>query len=100
MENVIGKFVNRYGWSDIYPVGRIIGIKGKKTLIIRRIIATEQIKKMNFIVGGFSAHCSNNYSQEWIFEEQEEIIEKRIGKQFDKQYRIDENIRNFYDYNF
>jgi hypothetical protein len=96
----IGSFVNRYGYSDIDPVGQIVGIKGKTTLIIRRVEAGKNKTKMEFIPGGFSATCVNQYEQEYDFEILDYTFEMRYSKQFLKQYRIDSKPVKYYDYNF
>lgn len=99
-EDMIGKYINEVLYSDVNPIGKIVGIKSKTILYVQPIVAVENKTKMNFIPGGFSAHCTNNYSQEWIFEEQGDVIEVKmtVGK-YDYK-RISDSPRKFYDYNF
>lgn len=99
-EELIGKYINRYLWTDVQPVGKIIGIKSKSIVIVQRVVAGENLNKMEFIAGGFSAHCPNNHSQKYEFFETEEVFEVRLSKQYLKQCRIDRLPHNFYDYNF
>ena len=103
MENLaelIGKYVNESGYSDIYPIGKIIATKGKTTLIIKRVIATEQTQEMKFISGGFAGICTNQDNQKWNFEEIDEKIEMRVSKQFNRRYFLADEPKKFYDYNF
>jgi hypothetical protein len=100
LSQYIGSFVNRYLYTDIQPVGQIVAIKGKTTLIIKRVETGENKTKMEFIPGGFSAICLNQYEQDYDFKITEEVLEIRYSKQFLKQYGIDSEPRKYYDYNF
>ncbi len=100
LNDMVGKFVNRYLYTDIQPVGQIVAIKGKGTLVIRKVVASSNKTKMDYVVGGFSAICTNQGEQEYDFEILDETIEMRYSKQFLKQYGIDSKPRKYYDYNF
>ena len=55
-------------WSDIEPVTIIA--KTKTTLTVRYDKAErDQSWKPEFVIGGFSAHCTNNEEQRWIISE-------------------------------
>lgn len=97
---MIGKYINRYGYSDVNPVGKIIGIKGKTKLIVKKVIASENKTKMQYEVGGFSAICVNQWEQEYDFTFSEEIMEIRISKALMRTVRIENSPRKYYDYNF
>lgn len=97
---LIGKYINRYGYSDINPIGKIVGIKSKTIVLVQRIEASENKTKMNFEVGGFSAICTNNWNQEYDFTELNEVIEVRISNAFLRNARIEETPVKHYDYNF
>lgn len=97
---MIGKYINERGYSDIYPIGRIIGTRGKTIVIIQPVIATENKTKMEFISGGFAGICINQYEQDWEFEEAGKPFEARLTKGRLKQWRVEDKPRNFYDYNF
>ena len=97
---MVGKFVNRYLYTDILHVGKIVGIKGKTTLLVELYEASENKEKMEFVVGGFSATCLNQWAQKYEFKPTGEIVEKRFSKAFLKQYGIDNEPREYYDYNF
>jgi hypothetical protein len=99
-QELVGKFINRYLWTDIQPIGKIVGIKSKTTVFVQKVVASENKVKMEFIPGGFSVHCTNDSSQEYDFIETNEIMEIRLSKQYLKSHGIDERPRNYYDYNF
>jgi hypothetical protein len=99
---LIGKYINRVLWSDVDPVGKVIAIKGKTKVIIQPVKCGENKTKMEFVAGGFSAHCLNQWSQEYDFFEQGETFEVSLSKTSLKKrfWSIDERPRKFYDYNF
>ena len=99
-QELIGKFLNRIGYSDVNPIGKVIGTRGKTIAIVKRVTADEQITKLEWIVGGFSGICTNQWNQEWKYIETEEVFEVRLSKEYLKRVSIDENPRKFYDYNF
>lgn len=98
--NLIGKYLNRYLYSDILPIGKIIGAKGKTTVIVRRVEASENKTKMNFITGGFSAICTNATEQEYDFFETNEVFLMRISKSLMKHVKIQDEPVKFHDFNF
>lgn len=100
LNDMVGKFVNRYLYTDVQPVGQIVAIKGKSTLVLRKVIAGDNKSKMEFVPGGFSAVCLNNWNQDYDYEITDEIIEMRYSKGFLKQYRIENEPYKHYDYNF
>ena len=97
---LVGKYLNRYGWSDIDPIGKIVGTKGKTKVMVQKVVASQNKVKMEFEIGGFSAVCLNQYEQDYDYELTNEIIEVRISKTFLKSVRIEDNPRKYYDYNF
>lgn len=100
LEQFIGKYVNRRGYSDTTPVGKIIGILGKSTLIIKEVVAGPNKVKMEYVAGGFSAHCINQSEQEYDFTETDKVLKMRYSKQWLHQYSINECPLKYYDYNF
>jgi hypothetical protein len=100
--SLIGKYINEYLWSDVNPVGKIIGVKGKSTLILARVGYTrDETVKMEFIPGGFSAHCVNNHSQKWIYSvDEKDTFTVRLSKSFLRRNRIEDKPYHFYDFNF
>lgn len=100
--SLIGKYINTYLWSDVEPLGKIVGIKGKSTLILARVNYTrDESAKMDFIPGGFSAHCTNNHAQKWVYSVDEtDTFTVRFSKTFLSRNRIEEKPYHFYDFNF
>lgn len=97
---IIGKYLNRIGYSDVTPIGKVIGTRGKTIAIVQRVTADEQLTKLEWISGGFAGVCVNQCNQEWKYVETEEVFEVRLSKEFLKRVSIDNNPRKFYDYNF
>ena len=94
----IGKYINRYVGTDIRPVGVIVGVRGKKTLIVERVRAVKNKTPMNihFGAGGFSVGCGN-----WVFEtDKNDVFEMRLSKEMLKTHKIEDDPKYFYDYNF
>lgn len=100
IDSLIGTFLNRIGYSDVDPIGQVIGVKGKKTLIVREVLATEQKTKLEWVAGGFSAICLNQGNQSWDFEITDNIIEIKVTKAATRQIRSNERPVKYYDYNF
>ena len=100
--DLIGKYINRYGWSDITPVGKIIGIKGKTTVVIQPIEAGPNKTKMEFITGGFSAHAVNNDEQSYDYFEEGEPFEIRLSNSAlaNMHWSISDRPHKKYDFNF
>lgn len=100
IQELVGKYVNQVLYTDVNPIGKIVGTRGKTILIIKQIVADQQTTKLDFEVGGFSAHCSNQYAQKWTFKELDETIELKYSNNVFEFKSIDDQPRKFYDYNF
>ena len=102
LESLVGKYLNRHGWSDAYPVGKIVGTKGKTTMILKPIEAVDVTPAgaLKFHVGGFSAYCSNGHAQEWEYNETDETFELRLSKGLMKNCRVSDAPFRYHDYNF
>ena len=105
---VIGMFANHIGYSDVNPY-EIIRVVSKKTLVIKRMKSKrDESVKMEFVPGGFSAHCINQEDQKWFISSNPEGIEYRIRKQKDgswrdsggNRYQISFKARKKFDFNF
>ena len=101
-EELIGKYINRYLWSDVNPVGKIVGVKGKTKVVIQPVVAGTNKAKMEFIPGGFSAHCTNMYDQSYDFIERGEVFEISLSNFSMKKnfLGISGHPSKHYDYNF
>ena len=70
-------YANEYGYSDVNPF-EIVRRVSDKTLEIRAMKAVrDDSVKLEFHVGGFSAHCSNQRQQKWFItsNEQKDVID-------------------------
>lgn len=114
------KYINQYLYSDVKPF-EVIKKKSKTILIIRAMkVKPDPDYKPEFVLGGFSAHCTNNGGQKWIIESDENAKEFEIRlkkKRYHKYVNFDtrQELRMygkygdyieadkpiyFYDYNF
>ena len=102
VQGLEGRYVNQHLWSDVNPVGKIISTRGKNFVTIQPMSAGENKTKMEFVVGGFSGHCINQYAQKYDFFEDGEPYEVRISKtQLANRFWVIENSPcKYYDYNF
>jgi len=100
--DMIGKYVNRYLYTDAYCVGKIVGIKSKTKVILERMKAEISPEfKPEWHVGGFSAHCSNQWAQEWIHTPTGELFEMRLSAgDLKRRLQISDVPHHYYDYNF
>jgi hypothetical protein len=101
------QYANHHGWSDIDPY-EIVRVISDKTIEIRPMKAErDESVKLEWVVGGFAGHCTNQRAQKWHItrDEQAPVIRARLHKdgayhsKCGKHYLSDKPIR-FYDYNF
>ena len=101
------KFANHIGYTDINPF-EVIKVISEKTLVIRAMDAVRDPNwKPNFVVGGFSAMCLNQNTQEWNItsNSENEVLRIRLGKKgwkdkYGNRYQLAKEPVKFYDYNF
>lgn len=101
------KYANQYSYTDITPF-EVIRAVSDKTLEIREMkTERDDSVKLEFHVGGFSAHCSNQRDQEWFISSDETapVIRIRLGKNgwkdaHGRRFKLDAEPVMFYDYNF
>tara|TARA_R110000868_G_scaffold344022_1_gene605006 strand:+ start:385 stop:732 length:348 start_codon:yes stop_codon:yes gene_type:complete len=98
--DMIGKYINLILYTDREPLGKIVGVKSKTILYVQRITTSDNKTKMDFIVGGFAGHCSNNWEQEYDFIEENEIMEIKMTLGRNGGMRICDRPMKYYDYNF
>lgn len=99
----IRKFANERIGSDSRPF-EVIRVISDKTVEIRRMNHEPIRLPKQFHVGGFSAHCSDNYAQEYSYSSDPEapILRIRLGlKGWDQgRFSMSQEPSYFYDYNF
>jgi len=95
------------GYTDVHP-NEIVRYVSDKTLEIREM-NTELLnpEDLEFHLGGFSAHCSNQRCQEYKYTSNEDAPIRRIRKNNKGQwvykgtrYSVSDTPHKFYDYNF
>lgn len=97
-------YANQYGYSDIHPY-EVVRVISDTTIEVRAMTATKDPSwEPVFHTGGFSAHCSNQHEQKWFYESNPDAPVQRIRKSkkgWKKgEFRISDEPRRFYDYNF
>lgn len=101
------KYANHIGYSDVDPY-EIVRRISEKTIEIREMkTERDDSVKMDFHVGGFSAHCSNQRDQKWFItsDEAAPVIRIRLGKngwkdKHGRRFKLADEPVKFYDYNF
>jgi hypothetical protein len=101
-EALVGKYINQVLWSDVSPVGKIVGIKGKTKVLIQPVTAGKNLTEMQFVVGGFAGHCTNQREQRYEFSEEGNVFEAPLSNNSLKKrfWSIDEAPCKYHDYNF
>lgn len=101
------KYANHLGYSDVTPY-EVIRIISDKTLEVREMnCERDESVKLDFHVGGFSAHCSNQRDQKWFItsDETAPVVRIRLGKRgwkdaHGRRFDVSDTPVKFYDYNF
>lgn len=101
------KYANHLGYSDVTPY-EVIRVVSDKTLEVREMnCERDESVKLDFHVGGFSAHCSNQRDQKWFItsDETAPIFRIRLGKRgwkdaHGRRFDVSDTPVKFYDYNF
>ena len=102
------KYANHFGYSDVNPF-EIVRKVSDKTIEIREMNAVRnESVKMEFVVGGFSAHCTNQRDQKWDISSDETapVVRIRFSKnrgwqdKYGRRFDLAEKPVKFYDYNF
>lgn len=102
------QYANHYGYSDIRPF-EVVRVVSDKCLEIREMAAERDQSgpKLNFEIGGFFAHCTNQRDQQWVIKSDESAPTTRIrlGKDGWKdssggKYKLADKPVKFYDFNF
>ena len=101
------QYANQYGYSDVEPY-EVVRRISDKTIEVRAMHAERDTSvELQFHVGGFAAHCSNQREQRWHITSDltAPIVRIRLGKHGWKdkhghKYSLSNEPRKFYDYNF
>jgi len=101
------QYANQYSYSDVTPF-EVVRTISDKTVEVREMSAErDDSVKMEFHVGGFSAHCSNQRDQKWFIKSDETapVVRIRLGKngwkdKHGRRFKLSAEPVKFYDYNF
>ena len=102
------KYANQIGYSDINPF-EIVRKISDKTYEVREMNAQrDDSVSLEFIPGGFSAHCRNQNDQKWFIssDETSPVVRIRLSKnsgwqdKYGRKFRLADEPTKFYDYNF
>jgi hypothetical protein len=101
------QYANMYSYSDVEPF-EVVRAISDKTLEVRGMDSErDESIKLEFHVGGFAAHCSNQRDQKWFITSNPEnrIIRIRLGKKgwkdkHGRKFGLSDKPVKFYDYNF
>ena len=101
-------YANQIGYSDINPF-EIVRKISDKTIEIREMIAErDRSVELEFIPGGFSAHCRNQNDQKWNIsaDETAQVVRIRLSKNSGwqdkdgRKFKLAASPVKFYDFNF
>jgi len=103
----MNQFANHYGYSDVNPY-EVVRVISDKTIEVREMDAErDDSVKLDFHVGGFSAHCPNQHDQRWNIRSNPDncVVRIRLGKQgwkdaHGRRFKLNDQPVKFYDYNF
>ena len=107
MSAEIKKFMNRSIGTDCIPY-EVVRVVSDKCVEIRAMKTKQTKFPKEFHVGGFSAHCSDNHSQEYEYfsDETAEVFKVRYSEKRDSwggkyvRFWMSDKPVYFYDYNF
>lgn len=101
-------YANHYGYTDVNPF-EVVRVVSDKTVEVREMDAErDDSVKLEFHVGGFSAHCANQRDQKWFITSNPSnpILRIRLSKtgvwkdKHGRRFGLSDKPIKFYDYNF
>lgn len=101
------QYANMYSYTDVTPY-EVVKVISDKTIEVREMDSVEDRSvKLEWDIGGFSAHCVNQRDQKWFITSNPEnrIIRIRLGKKgwkdkHGRKFGLSDKPIRFYDYNF
>jgi hypothetical protein len=104
----MNKFANQYGYSDVYPF-EVVKVISDKAVEVREMEAErDESVKLEWVVGGFAGHCTNQRDQKWFITSNEgnPVVRIRLSKsgvwkdKHGRKFDLNDKPVRFYDYNF
>lgn len=109
IEEERNQYMYSVGYTDAAPY-EIIEVNTEKMITIREMNAEfdKEASNLQFHIGGFSAHCSNQHNQKWDCTPNEDATPFKVRKHKDgvwrdkhgQKYRLSTRPIKFHDYNF
>lgn len=103
------KYANYHGYSDVTPF-EVVRVVSDKCIEVREMdCEKDDSVKLDFQVGGFSAHCTNQRDQKWVMTSNETnpVTKVRWSKANNRwqdahgrRFIPNDKPVKFYDYNF
>lgn len=62
----IRKYINQYGYSDVHPY-EVVRVISENCIEVRELDTNQIVFPKEFHVGGFSAHCADNWNQDYEY---------------------------------
>ena len=99
----IRQYCNEFGYSDVEPY-EVVRVISANCVEVREMSTKQIVFPSQFFVGGFSAHCADNFNQkyEYISDPSFPTIRIRKGKKGwgNGKFRMADKPHKHYDYNF
>lgn len=101
-------YATHIGYTDRDPY-EVVRVISDKTIEVREMDAAfDDSVKLEFHVGGFSAHCSNQRDQKWHITSNPEnpVIRLRLSRikgwqdKYGRRFMLSDKPIKFHDYNF
>lgn len=99
----IRSYCNESGYTDVYPY-EVVRVVSPNCVEIRALDTIQTKFPQHYEVGGFSAHCVDNYNQEYTYHSNpsNSLLKIRKGKKGwgNGKFRMSNFPQKHYDYNF
>jgi hypothetical protein len=99
----IRQFCNEFGYSDVEPY-EVVKVISANCVEVREMATKQIVFPSQFFVGGFSAHCADNFNQKYEYTSDpcRPTIRIRKGKKGwgNGKFRMANHPHKHYDYNF
>jgi hypothetical protein len=101
-------YANHYGYSDVNPY-EVVRVISDKTIEVREMDAErDESVNLEWVPGGFSAHCLNQRDQKWHIKSNpvNPVIRIRLSAKkgwqdkYGRRFGLSDQPVKFYDYNF
>jgi len=99
----IRQYCNEYGYTDVHPY-EVVRVISPNCVILRALDTIQTKFPQHYEVGGFSAHCVDNYNQEYTYHSNvlNPLVKIKKGKKGwgNGKFQMSNFPQKHYDYNF